>query len=158
MIRLSKLTDYAVVVMAQMARSDAGVHTVSQLADTTGVPAPTVAKLMKILTPAGLMVSHRGATGGYALARPAERITIADIIGALDGPISITSCVDGAEGGCCVETLCPMRGNWDRVNTAVRKALEEVTLADMSVPPPPSERPAGAGAAERRERARAAAG
>ena len=159
MIRLSKLTDYAVVVMAQMARSDAGVHTVSQLAEQTGVPAPTVAKLMKILTPAGLMVSHRGATGGYALARPADLITIADIIGALDGPISITSCVDGAEGGCCVETLCPMRGNWDRVNTAVRKALEEVTLADMSAPPAGMERAPGADvAAQSRERAKAAAG
>ncbi|HEV7369123.1 SUF system Fe-S cluster assembly regulator [Arenibaculum sp.] len=136
MIKLSKLTDYAVVVMAQMARADGGVHTVTQLAENTGVPAPTVAKLLKILAPAGLMVSHRGAAGGYALSRSAERITVADIISALEGPISITSCVEGAEGGCGVERLCPMRGNWDRVNAAVRAALESVTLADMSVHPP----------------------
>jgi FeS assembly SUF system regulator len=140
MIRLSKLTDYAVVLMAQMARADNRVHTVTQLAESTGVPAPTVAKLMKILAPAGLMVSHRGAAGGYALSRPADRITVADIISALEGPISITSCVEGAGGNCGVELLCPMRGNWDRVNTAIRGALESVTLADMSMYPlPPAE-------------------
>ncbi|HSK39651.1 MAG TPA: SUF system Fe-S cluster assembly regulator [Arenibaculum sp.] len=136
MIRLSKLADYAVVVMAQMARGPACVHTVSQLAETTGVPAPTVAKLLKALTQGGLMVSHRGASGGYTLARPADRISIADIIAALEGPIAITSCVDGAEGGCGVESLCLVRGNWDKVNRAVRRALEEVSLADMSFRPP----------------------
>lgn len=136
MIRLSKLADYAVVVMAQMARGRACVHTVSQLAETTGVPAPTVAKLLKTLTQAGLMVSHRGASGGYTLARAADRISVADIIAALEGPIAITSCVDGAEGGCGVESLCLVRGNWDKVNRAIRRALEEVSLADMTFRPP----------------------
>jgi FeS assembly SUF system regulator len=134
MIRLSKLTDYAVVVMAQMARDGVAVQTAPQLAERTGVPAPTVAKLLKALASAGLMVSQRGAAGGYRLARTPEEISVAGIITALDGPISITACVDGAEGHCGVETLCPMRGNWDRVNRAVRRALEEVTLADMMAP------------------------
>jgi len=134
MIRLSKLTDYAVVVMAQMARDGAAVQTAPQLAERTGVPAPTVAKLLKALAPAGLMQSHRGAAGGYRLARAPEDISVAEIITALDGPISITACVDGAEGHCGMETLCPMRGNWDRVNRAVRRALEEVSLADMMAP------------------------
>lgn len=141
MIKLSKMTDYAVVVMARMARDGACVQTVPQLAERTGVPAPTVAKLMKLLAPAGLMDSHRGATGGYRLTRPAEGISIAEIISAVDGPIALTACVDGAEGHCDVESLCPMRGNWDKVNRAVRHALEGVTLADMSavptfIPPP----------------------
>ena len=135
MIKLSKMTDYAVVVMARMARDGACVQTVPQLAERTGVPAPTVAKLMKLLAPAGLMESHRGATGGYSLTRAAEEISIADIISAVDGPIALTACVDGAEGHCDVESLCPMRGNWDKVNRAVRRALEEVTLADMSTVP-----------------------
>jgi FeS assembly SUF system regulator len=135
MIKLSKMTDYAVVVMARMARDGACVQTVPQLAERTGVPAPTVAKLMKLLAPAGLMESHRGATGGYSLTRAAEGISIADIISAVDGPIALTACVDGAEGHCDVESLCPMRGNWDKVNRAVRRALEEVTLADMSTVP-----------------------
>ena len=89
MIKLSKMTDYAVVVMARMARDGACVQTVPQLAERTGVPAPTVAKLMKLLAPAGLMESHRGATGGYSLTRAAEGISIADIISAVDGPIAL---------------------------------------------------------------------
>jgi FeS assembly SUF system regulator len=104
MIRLSKLTDYAIVVMAQMARDRSALQTVPQLADRTGVPAPTVAKLLKLLTPAGLMTSHRGAAGGYTLARPAEDITMAEIIAALEGPIALTACVDGSEGHCGVES------------------------------------------------------
>lgn len=142
MIRLSKLTDYAIVVMSEMARRLDTVHTVSQLADRTGVPAPTVAKLMKTLTPAGLMTSHRGAAGGYALSRPAESISIADIVTALDGPIALTACVEGAGEECGVERLCPMRGNWEKINRAIRGALEQVSLADMMVPPwlpPPGE-------------------
>jgi FeS assembly SUF system regulator len=135
MIRLSKLTDYAIVVMAQMARDRSAIQTVPQLADRTGVPAPTVAKLLKLLTPAGLMVSHRGAAGGYTLAKPAEDISMAAIIAALEGPIALTACVDGSDGQCGVESLCPMRGGWDKLNKAIRRALEEVTLADMAVVP-----------------------
>lgn len=145
MIRLSKLTDYAIVVMSEMARRMGTVHTVSQLAERTGVPAPTVAKLMKALAPAGLMTSHRGAAGGYALARPAESITVADIVVALDGPIALTACVEGAGEECGVERLCPMRGGWEKINRAIRNALEQVTLADMMAGPwvpPPAERTA----------------
>ncbi len=142
MIKLSRLTDYAIVVMSEMARHIGAVHTVAQLADRTGVPAPTVAKLMKNLTPAGLTISHRGASGGYALSRPAAAITVADIVVALDGPIALTACVEGAGEECGVESLCPMRGGWDKINRAIRSALEQVTLADMMAPvwtPPVSE-------------------
>lgn len=134
MFRLSNLTDYAVVVMSQMARHRDGVQTVAQIAERTGVPMPTVAKLMKVLTPAGLIVSQRGATGGYTLERAPAAISIAEIITALDGPIAITHCVDGADSSCNVERICPMRGNWEKVNRAVRQALEQVTLADMMTP------------------------
>ena len=134
MIRLSKLTDYAIVVMSEMARHVGTVHTVTHLAERTGVPAPTVAKLMKALTPAGLTTSHRGAAGGYALSRAADAISIAEIITALDGPIALTACVEGADSQCGVERLCPMRGGWEKVNRAIRGALEQVTLADMMGP------------------------
>jgi len=135
MIRLSKLTDYAIVVLSEMARHVGTVHTVTHLADRTGVPAPTVAKLMKALTPAGLTSSHRGAAGGYALTRPADAISIAEIITALDGPIALTACVEGSsDSQCGVERLCPMRGGWEKVNRAIRGALEQVTLADMMAP------------------------
>ncbi len=132
MIRLNKLTDYGVVVLALMARQHA-VATAPQLAQQSGVPLPTVAKILTHLARDGIVTSQRGVAGGYHLARAADQISMAEIVAALEGPIALTSCVDGTVGGCEVEQLCPMRGNWDRVNQAVRSALEQVTLADMSV-------------------------
>lgn len=134
MIRLNRLTDYAVVVLTRMANAPDEVQTAPQLADGSTVPLPTVAKLLKMLTRDGIVTSQRGASGGYVLSRAPEAITVKEIIRAMEGPISLTSCVDGATGGCEVESLCPMRGNWDKVNTAIREALEGVTLSDMSAP------------------------
>ncbi|MDH3472349.1 MAG: SUF system Fe-S cluster assembly regulator [Rhodospirillales bacterium] len=133
MFRLNRLTDYAVVVMAQMAQRRDLVRTAPRIAEETGVPLPTVAKILNALTRGSLVASQRGAAGGYTLSRPAEQITVAEIIQALEGPIALTACVDGAPGQCEVESLCPMRGNWDKVNKAIRGALGEVTLADMSL-------------------------
>lgn len=131
MFRLNRLTDYAVVVMTQMAGSGCAVRTAPQIAEDTGVPLPTVAKVLNALARDGLIVSQRGAAGGYRLGAPPERITVAAIIQALEGPIALTACVDGQSGHCESEALCPMRGNWDRVNNAIRGALESVTLEDM---------------------------
>ena len=109
------------------------------------MPLPTVAKLLKDLTRERVLTSVRGAAGGYRLNGAPEDISVLRIIRALEGPISLTACVDGAVGGCVVESLCPMRGNWDRVNKAIGDALEGVSLADMAVPalpfsPGPGER------------------
>lgn len=133
MFRLNRLTDYGVVVMTRMANEPETVRTAPQIAQDTGVPLPTVAKLLNALTRESLVASHRGATGGYSLARPAEGITVAEIIQALEGPIALTACVDGSEDHCEVETLCPMRGNWEQVNRAIHGALNGVTLADMMI-------------------------
>lgn len=133
MFRLNRLTDYAVVVLSQMAHRPDETWTATRIAGETGVPLPTVAKLLNALVHGDLISSHRGASGGYTLNRPAEAVTVAEIIQALEGPIALTACVDGQTGGCDVESLCPMRGNWDRVNRAIRRALSEVTLADMAV-------------------------
>lgn len=133
MLRLNRITDYAVVVLSQMAREPGRLVTAPQLAQDTAVPLPTVSKLLKDLAKEGVLESHRGVHGGYALAAAPEAITMLQIIRALEGPVSLTACVDGAEGDCNVENLCPMRGNWDRVNRAIRDALSGVTLADMSI-------------------------
>jgi FeS assembly SUF system regulator len=133
MFRLNRLTDYAVVVMAQMSLRGDKVRTAPQISQDTGVPLPTVAKLLNALARENLVASHRGAAGGYALSKPAEEITVAEIIQALEGPIALTACVDGNVGSCESETLCPMRGNWDKVNKAIRHALSGVTLADMAL-------------------------
>jgi len=134
MIRLNRLTDYGVVLMVQLAREDRAVHTAAHLATANGVPQPTAAKLLKLLAHSGLIQSQRGASGGYTLSRPAESITVAEIVAALEGPIALAACVEGSLEHCEVEAQCPMRGNWNRVNQAIHKALSEVTLAEMAAP------------------------
>ncbi len=128
MFRLSKLADYAVVVLVRLSNADA-VQTSPGIAAAVGLPEPTVAKVLKAMTGYGLVVSQRGARGGYRLGRSLSAIPVADVIQAIDGPIALTACVDGGEceSGC----LCPMRGRWDPVNRAIRAALSAITLADM---------------------------
>lgn len=135
MMRLSKLTDYAVVMMVHMGQTDGRVFSAAQIAEETGVPAPTVAKLLKELARADLLISIRGANGGYRMDRTPEEVSIAEVVQALEGPIALTACVDGADDNCTVESLCGMRGNWNKVNTAIRTALEGVSLAEMALAP-----------------------
>jgi FeS assembly SUF system regulator len=132
MFRINKLTDYAVVLLVDMARTGK-MRSAQQIAADTGVPLPTVSKVMKALTRDGLVVSTRGAGGGYGLGRAADGITVADMIQAIEGPIALTSCVEPSdEDGCGIESLCPMHGHWNRVNGAVHAALSSVTLAEMT--------------------------
>ena len=137
MLRLSKLTDYAVVVLVRL-DATGGVTTSPCLAQETGIPEPTVAKVLKALAADGLVVSQRGARGGYRLARALEDIPVARVIKAIDGPISLAACVDGAVGGCEAQCLCPMRGRWDPVNHAILSALTRITLAEMRPEAPAS--------------------
>jgi FeS assembly SUF system regulator len=134
MLRLSKLTDYAVVVLVRLASDRGGapgVQTSPGIAASTGIPEPTVAKVLKALTGAGLVSSQRGAHGGYRLGRALSSIPIADVIAAIDGPIALAACVEGSGLGCESQGLCPMAGRWDPVNEAIRDALSTITLADM---------------------------
>ncbi len=134
MMRLNRLTDYAIILLAEMARHPDRVRTVPQLAGDTVVQAPTVSKVLTALSKAGVVTSHRGVTGGYTLAREARAINVAEIVTALEGPISLTACVDETDDNCSVESFCALSGHWNKVNTAIRTALEGVTLADMSEP------------------------
>jgi FeS assembly SUF system regulator len=104
------------------------------LAEKTALSVPTTSKILKQLTKSGIISAQRGATGGYHLNRDASSISIAAVIEAMDGPIAITDCAEGGDHSCKVERTCPMSGNWDKINRAVRRALEEVSLADMAVP------------------------
>jgi FeS assembly SUF system regulator len=130
-LRLSKLTDYAVVVLARL-EAEGGVQTAPGLAVTTGIAEPTVSKVLKTLGHAGLVEGLRGARGGYRLARPLAAMPLSEVIVAIDGPIALTACVDGASGSCEAEAVCPVRGRWDRVNEAIRSALSDITLADLA--------------------------
>ena len=131
MIKISKLTDYAVIVMAWMSRATGSIQTVPRIAEMTGLPQPTVAKVLKPLVAAELVVSYRGAAGGYALVRPASAITLAEIITAVDGPIQLTTCSGVTAQGCAVSGPCLIRGGWEAVNRAVREAVASVRLSDM---------------------------
>ena len=130
MIRVTRLTDYAVLVLVEMIRAQ-GPHKVPHIATSTGLPLPTVAKLLKILTRNGLVTSYRGAAGGYSLQHPAATITVADVIEAVEGPIAITMCMEESEDFCKVASQCPMQGHWGKINRAIRHALQRITLMDI---------------------------
>ncbi len=136
MLRLSNLADYGVVVMTAAARAAAENRLMStaQVAQATGIPAPTVAKLMGQFGRAGLLTSQRGVAGGFLLSRAADLISLADIVEAIDGPIALTHC--GQEGAeCDLSHACAVRPHWAPVNRAVKAALADVCLADI-VPAP----------------------
>jgi FeS assembly SUF system regulator len=148
MIKLSRLADYAVVLLTQMGSGPKDVHTALGLAERTGLPVPTVSKVLASLTRDGVVWSVRGAKGGYRLAAEPERISVATIIAAIDGPIALTQCVDNAADNCTVEMLCPSRASWHKINQAVERALSGVSLAELiGTPamladlPPPTSRP-----------------
>lgn len=134
-IRLSRLADYGVVLMTRMAQHAAGVHTAVDLAETTGIPTPTVSKVLATLARQGVLRSVRGAHGGYALTGEPRTITVACIIAAIDGPIALTQCIEDGPGVCGVENLCLTRRGWKLINQAVASALEGVTLADIADAP-----------------------
>lgn len=164
MIRLSREVDYALVLLAQIARaqhpgaevgSTEGAHPAStppplpehpsarSLAQATGLPAPMVGKVLKTLARGGLLESRRGALGGYALALPPDEITIAGIVQVLEGPIGLTDCSPGSERSCDFEERCPVRGPVVRLNAVIRQALEDVTLTQIVSSGRPLPRPKG---------------
>lgn len=134
MLRLNKLTDYAIVILSQMAREQGARVSATTLSTTTGISEPTVAKILKDLGKAGLVTSVRGAQGGYVLDRPGHELTVRAVIEAVEGPIAITDCVEGKTSCCSAQHTCPSKGNWDKVNAAIITALDAVTLHDMMRP------------------------
>lgn len=132
MLRMSKLTDYGIVVMSHLASEPERPHTATELALETQVSQPTVSKILKILTREGLLDSYRGAKGGYRLARGADAISIAEIINALEGPIAITEC-SSALGACDQEPHCTVSSHWQWINQTIYKALDDVSLAEMTL-------------------------
>ena len=138
MLRVSRLTDYATVVMTSLAAHPVDVLSTAQIADETHLELPTVSKLLKALGHARLVESFRGVNGGYRLARPAGTISLAEIVEALEGPIGMTEC-SVAEGQCELESQCSVRGSWQRINSVLERTLRGVSLADMlqPIPSPP---------------------
>ncbi|MCE2510480.1 MAG: SUF system Fe-S cluster assembly regulator [Alphaproteobacteria bacterium] len=137
MFRLNRLVDYGVVLMSHIAAHTDRRFSAPGLASDLGLPVPVVSKVLKGLVHRGLLTSYRGAKGGYRLGREADAITVADIISAIDGPIALTHCIEDSDGTCGIESLCPQRGNWQIINHAVRNALADIRLSDLTAPLPP---------------------
>jgi len=130
-LRISKLTDYGTVVLAHLAGASGAVCSAAEVSDTTGIAVPTVSKLLKSLARAGLVTSTRGTNGGYQLARPAHEISAASVIDALEGPVSITEC-SASDSHCDYESVCNVGNAWQRINVAIRRALEDINLTDLT--------------------------
>lgn len=133
MLRISRITDYGTMILVHLAGQEGRVCSASDVAIGTHVALPTVQKIMKLLARSGLIVSSRGADGGYSLGRPAGSISAADILQVLDGPVAITECSE-ADSHCELESLCQVGGAWQKINKAIRVALDEITLADLARP------------------------
>ena len=123
------------------------VQTAPHIARQTGLPEPTVSKVLKILASSCLVVSQRGARGGYRLKRRLDATSVGDVITAIEGPITVTSCVQSSQESCDVRSLCPMHGRWDRVNDVIRTALLAITVADLVQPELMMPNPTAIGAA-----------
>ena len=140
MLRISKMSDYAIMVMVELSAAEGEVLNAHALAERSRLELPTVSKVLKLLVKAGLVESFRGATGGYSLQRDAENVSVAEIISAIEGPIAMTEC-SVEEGLCSQEDVCGLRGNWQRISEAVAEAIDAVTLAEMARPVGPVKNP-----------------
>jgi FeS assembly SUF system regulator len=145
MLRMSKLTDYGLVLLTHMAQEGApAIRTAHELAERSRVPLPTVSKILKELSKAGIVVSHRGRRGGYSLARPPEQISVAAVVEALEGPVALTEC-SSALGACSLEPVCPAKGHWGPISRAIQRTLQRLPLSALGprpvrvVRPPPVE-------------------
>lgn len=134
MFKLNRMTDYAIVVLGFLAQRRGDILATAQIAELTGLNQPTVAKVAKTLVAADLLVTQRGVHGGYRLAREAAMISLVQIVEAMEGPIAVNDCVEGAQDPCMGVNCCFRSRNWNRVNCVVRNALNDVNLEDLIDP------------------------
>lgn len=134
MIRINRETDYSVLILSLLAEDPSRRYSARVLAGKRGLPQPVVSKILKQLVQKGLLVSSRGARGGYGLARSPEAISIADIVAAMEGPISLTQCTDSGPNSCEYQTGCVASSNWNRINRQLQETLEGFSLQDMITP------------------------
>ena len=132
MIKLSKMTDYAVVCLGMLARRPGSSMSATELSKETGLALYTVQKLLKLLvSKSDFIKANRGALGGYMLNRNSSEISVVEIIEALDGPITLTSCVDKSESFCEASDICFLGGKWNKINEIIRKSLNDISLKEL---------------------------
>ncbi len=133
MLKISRITDYATVVMAYLAQNPVDIHNAKDITTHTHIALPTVSKILKLLAKAELLISHRGANGGYSLAIEPKKISIASIIKAIEGDVGLTECAH-TDSHCQIEASCSIRGNWRVISQIVLNALEDISLLEMVSP------------------------
>ncbi len=142
MLRMSKLADYGLVLLTHMAQEDVpGVTTAHELAARSHVPLPTVSKILKELSRAGIVLSHRGRRGGYSLSRAPQEISVASVLEALEGPVALTEC-STTPGVCSLEPVCVVKGHWGPISRAIQRTLERLPLSALGSRPVTLRRPA----------------
>jgi FeS assembly SUF system regulator len=133
MLRIGKMTDYAILIMSQMAKTPEAILSATSLAEALHLTSSTVSKILKMLAEAGLVNSVRGAEGGYLLSKPAVDISVAAIIVAMEGDVALTECCENG-GLCTIDSLCALRENWQKINRMVSDMLSRLTIVDMLQP------------------------
>ena len=134
MIRMTRLTDYGIMLLTLFARDDKHpMKSARDLSEQAKLPLPTVSKILKLLAKHGLLEAHRGVRGGFTLSRKPDRITMAEVIGALEGPIGMTDCC-APPSDCGIQNSCIVKSNWMKINKVVKEALDRITLAEMTHP------------------------
>ncbi|UFP93462.1 SUF system Fe-S cluster assembly regulator [Gloeobacter morelensis] len=137
MIRITRQSDYGIVLVSHMAAHPERSFGAPELAAQVNLPLPIVRKILKLLAREGLLVSQRGVKGGYCLALPPEVISVADVVTALEGPIALTECIEDAPGGGCAhEAVCPLMPKWQRINAVIQQALSGISLSELIAPWP----------------------
>ncbi len=135
MIKLSRLSDYAIVVLSELAKQQGRQLTALSLSQTTRIPEPTVAKVLKLLSKQKIITSARGVNGGYAMQRCPSTITVHELIVALEGPVALTACTTHSNDTCNIEQLCPLRSGWQKINDAITNTLDGMYLNDLFLVP-----------------------
>ncbi|MBP6534112.1 MAG: SUF system Fe-S cluster assembly regulator, partial [Arenimonas sp.] len=130
MLRVTKMTDYASMLLACLAQAPGKVHSASDLAEQARLELPTVSKVLKPLSRAGLIEAFRGSQGGYRLAKPAAQITLFEVVEAMEGRLEMTEC-SGAHSQCEHELHCGMQSHWQKINDVIGNALKSVSIAEL---------------------------
>lgn len=130
MIKLSRLTDYAIVILVDLSNQK-DISSAQDIAIRTIIPSPTVSKILKLLSKDSIITSVRGATGGYKLNQPLKELSIVSVISAIEGPISLTTCTSHEGEDCNISMLCPLTKGWQYVNDTINNTLSSLSLQDL---------------------------
>lgn len=131
MLKVSRLSDYAVVLLCKLSMFDGKIASCSELSDKTGIPHPTVSKIFRLLSSVDFIETQRGINGGYKLLKDLKDITLLDVFEKIEGPVYTTLCTDGSQADCEFRSVCRLRGKWDKVNEKMKATLLSISLEDM---------------------------